>query len=229
MILLTNFLGMKKMFWWVVLASGLVLVGCTHTSDAETLTQLQQEITTLSTQLLNGTLDPDVALQEITTLQTKYAELTQQELSQALAPVQELAQKQKLGSLPAWATNLGLRVPQGLTFRRAQSKQTTVNDRGYDSVVLVYQGDYDTALAEAQSIASGAHLFLSPEVLAAQQLLQSGTVLSGVDLSALSKGTVYTNHGLMDTKIDYLISLSVDADGLLTLEATNYQQMNTKK
>jgi hypothetical protein len=56
-------------------------------------------------------------------------------------------------------------------------------------------------------------------------LSNEGKSFTGLDTSNLTKWVVYSNHNLTDTKIDYLITVSVEADGILTVEATNYTQM----
>jgi hypothetical protein len=45
----------------------------------------------------------------------------------------------------------------------------------------------------------------------------------------LSKGIVYTNYALTAMNIDYLVVVSVDGNWVLTIEATNYQQMKNRK
>jgi hypothetical protein len=47
--------------------------------------------------------------------------------------------------------------------------------------------------------------------------------ISGLDIGGLRKWIVYVNHELLDTNIDNLLSVSVDQDGVLTIEATKYQ------
>jgi hypothetical protein len=57
--------------------------------------------------------------------------------------------------------------------------------------------------------------------------------LSGLSTEEITKITsgnmlkwiIYTNFGLLATDIDYLITISVDENGKLTIEVTNYEQM----
>jgi predicted Zn-dependent peptidase len=99
-----------------------------------------------------------------------------------------------------------------MQFMASLSKQTHVDDSGYDSLFLVYQGSYDQALQEAAHIASGAHLTASQEVINAQKLVNQGKQFSGLDTSSLSKGIVYTNYALTAMNIDYLVVVSVDGN-----------------
>jgi len=49
--------------------------------------------------------------------------------------------------------------------------QTVADVDGFDSVTLVYHGDYDWAMQQANSIASKAKIPVSPEFEMAQKLL----------------------------------------------------------
>ncbi|MEI7562770.1 MAG: hypothetical protein WCJ39_03515 [bacterium] len=60
-----------------------------------------------------------------------------------------------------------------MKLQKALSHQEQGNTTGYDTLVLVYKGSYDVALQEAQRIASGAKLFLSPEIVQAQAMVKS--------------------------------------------------------
>lgn len=56
-------------------------------------------------------------------------------------------------------------------------------------------------------------------------LAQSGDTkyISGLDTDVLTKGIVYTNHELLDMNVETLLSVSVDQEGTLTVEATKYK------
>jgi len=47
--------------------------------------------------------------------------------------------------------------------------------------------------------------------------------ISGLDISSLQKGVVYVNHDLLDKDIENFLSVSVDQDGTLIIEATKYK------
>jgi hypothetical protein len=74
---------------------------------------------------------------------------------------------------------------------------------------LVYKGDYDKAVQEAERIASGAKLFLSPEIAQAQSLVKSGKIISGFNTQELMDSLIYTNHNLLDAMVGTIISVSV--------------------
>ena len=64
-------------------------------------------------------------------------------------------------------------------------------------------------MQEAQRIASGAKLFLSPEIAQAQAMVKSGKVISGFNTQELMDSLIYTNHNLLDTAVATIISVSV--------------------
>ncbi len=133
-------------------------------------------------------MSPEDAETTLRQLQAKYTQLTEQELKDSFASVEKTINDQKkIGSLPAWAQQQGLTLPVGMKLDAALSKQTRVNGTGYDSLYLVYQGDYDHALQEAARIASGAHLSISQELQQAQNLLSGGVQISGLDTQSLAK------------------------------------------
>ena len=225
---------MKKWLFLFLLAVPVVLLtGCwvkPQIQSVQTLAELQTEITRISDQLLSWTITPDVAQELFAQLQSKYTELTDTQLLSRMTTLQKIIDKQKdsmnrLWELPIRAKNLWLSLPQHMRLDKVASKQTRVAKEWYDSIQYVYKWAYASALSEAMRIASGAKLFVSPEIAQAQALVNQGKSISGLDTSHLTKWIVYTNHSLTDTKIDYLINVSVNADGLLTIEASNYAQM----
>jgi len=80
-------------------------------------------------------------------------------------------------------------------------------------------------MQQAEIIAKKAKLSVSKEFEKAQTLAQSGDTryISGLDTDGLTKGMVYTNHGLLDMNVETLLSVSVDQDGTLVIEATKYK------
>ncbi|SRR5574344_389559 len=115
--------------------------------------------------------------------------------------------------------------PKGMELNKILSKATHTNDDGYSSTILVYKGDYAAAMQQAESMAKKANLSVSKEFEKAQSLVQLGNVkyISGLDTDMLSKGIIYTNHELLDMNIENLLSISVDQDGTLIIEATKYK------
>lgn len=80
-------------------------------------------------------------------------------------------------------------------------------------------------MQQAKIIANKANLSVSKEFQRGQSLAQANSMnyVSGLDTDVLTKGIIYTNHELLDTNIDNLLSVSVDQDGTLIIEATKYK------
>ncbi|MDO8899060.1 MAG: hypothetical protein Q7V19_15525 [Bacteroidales bacterium] len=126
-----------------------------------------------------------------------------------------------VSGLPQWARELGLSEPVGLILDQEFSQVTSANnaDEGFNSVLLVYLGNYNTAMQEAQRIASAARVPLSKDFLEAKEIteLYSSTPI---------KGVAYMNFDpfLKDAPIN--ISITVDETGMLTISAVNVEQMS---
>lgn len=172
-------LGMKKIiFLGLLLSSGLALFGCQDKQHIQDLQSLQSAVDLLQQRFSDGMVDVDDAQKEIRQLIDTYQTLTQQEVAATMQALDrslddERQKIEKLGTLPSRALQLGLTVPQGMKLQKTLSRQVQAGTTGYDSFVLVYKGTYEKAVQEAQRIASGAKLFLSPEITQAQALLKS--------------------------------------------------------
>lgn len=204
-------------------------MGCQNERHIQDLQSLQSAINTLEKGLIDGTVDVESAQIEADQLVVAYKELTKQEIVSSMQSfifsLEEEKQKlQRLWTLPIWAEKLWLSLPHGMKLQKNLSHQVQAWTTWQDSLLLVYKGPYDNALQEAQRIASGAKLFLSPEIAQAQAMLKSWNTLSGFATQELMDAIVYTNHRLLDSNIDTLISVSVAKEWLLTLEATNYKK-----
>ena len=225
---------MKKLSFLFFLAVPLILLSWCgakpQIQPVQNLTQLQTEITRISSALSSGTITPDDAQTLFGQLQTKYTELTQTQLLSRMNDLQQIINQKKdatikLGELPRWAEALDVKLPIGMSLDKKLSTITFVGKEWYDSFLYIYTGPYDYSMEEAVRIASWAHLSISPEFVQAKQLLNEWANVTGIDTQNFNKGIVYTNYGLTDTKIDYLISVDVEWDGKLTIEAINYKQM----
>ena len=205
------------------------LLGCQNERHIQDLQSLQSAVDVLQQRLLSWLVEVDDAQIQVRQLLDTYQELTKQEVTLATQSLDRtLADEQqkieKLGILPLRATQLWLTVPQGMKLQKTLSRQVQAGTTWYDAFVLVYKGTYDKAVQEAQRIASGAKLFLSPEIAQAQAMVKSGKVISGFNTQELMDSLIYTNHNLLDTAVATIISVSVTKEWLLTLEATNYKK-----
>ncbi|MFA6256250.1 MAG: hypothetical protein WC606_03630 [Candidatus Absconditabacterales bacterium] len=220
---------MKKYLLLVVFS--VVFFGCAKNNlgniDVNAITDLstlQGIITQVSEEINAGTISMEHAQELVEQLQQKYVDLTDTTdtpIETKFAALQKTFDEKAMVSytLPLWAKKLGMSAPKGMVIDKTLSKQTI------GSTILVYKGNYDIALQQAEFIAQKAHLYVSKNFQQAQSLAKIGNVdyISGLDIGGLRKGIVYVNHELLDTNIDNLLSVSVDQDGVLTIEATKYQ------
>ena len=223
---------MKKINLILILSWVFFLSACSNQSDKE-VALLQNDISNIVDRMDSGILSSEEAFTLSYQLQLRNKEIITKDMQKDFDKLDRLiqdkmrAEKEKKDSeliinaskeiLPNRAINLWLSIPANMVMDENQKKETTVASGWYDSITLVYKWNYDVAMQEAAKIAKNANLPVSAEFASLQEKL--GSVI---------KGSVYTNHGLLDTNIEYLISVTVDEDGSMTIEATNYKQMNAK-
>jgi hypothetical protein len=125
-------------------------------------------------------------------------------------------------SLPEWAKQLGLIEPLNMTLVPEKSHLTSASkpDEAFNSVTLVYTSNYDTAMNQACRIAKAANLPLSKDYKAMRK--QAERAGRGSRL----KGIAYMNYDLSTRDIDFLVYVSVDDKGMLTLSATDMKQLD---
>jgi hypothetical protein len=116
-------------------------------------------------------------------------------------------------------------LPVWMNIDMTLSQRNTLDDSWANSTVLVYTWSYDIAMQQAQLIAQNAGLLVSKNFQQAQTLAKIWNIdyISGLDVGSLTKWIVYVNHELLETNIDNLLSVSVDQEWTLTLEATKYK------
>lgn len=223
---------MKRLNLILILSLVFFLSACSNQSGKE-VQLLQNDISNIVDRMDNGILSSEEAFTLSYQLQLRNKEIITKDMQKDFDKLDRLIQdkmrseKEKKESalilqsskkiLPDRALNLWLSIPANMTLDGKQKKETTVISGWYDSITLVYKWNYDTAMQEAAKISKNANLPVSAEFASLQEKL--GSVI---------KWIVYTNHGLLDTNIEYLVSITVDEDGSMTIEATNYKQMNSK-
>lgn len=123
--------------------------------------------------------------------------------------------------LPPWAEKLGLSEPKGLTLDPDFSKKTSLNDPdgGFNSIRLVYRGDYGKAIKQARIIAEKANIPLSKEYAEAYEMAKKYPS-AGNEI----KGISFMNYDLSSHDIRYKISITVNAEGILTISAVDEEQ-----
>lgn len=124
-------------------------------------------------------------------------------------------------NLPDWARNLGLRTPVGMTLDTDYSQMTSAanKDEGFNSVLLMYKGNYKTAMQQAAIIAKSAHVPLTKEYKTAFEMKKKFG-------EEIIKGAVYMNFDMGNpVKPKYSIAITVDENGTLTISATDSKGM----
>lgn len=125
--------------------------------------------------------------------------------------------------LPDWARKLGLMMPVGMKLEPDNSQVTSAEnkDEGFNSVVLVFKGNYNTAMQQAATIAKRAHVPLTKEYKTAFEMKKKFG-------EEIIKGAVYMNFDLGNpVQPKYAIAITVTEDGTLTISATNTKGMES--
>ncbi len=124
-------------------------------------------------------------------------------------------------TLPDWARALGLRMPVGMELDTDYSQVTSEKneDEGFNSVVLVFKGDYHHAMQQAALIAGDAHVPLTKEYKTAFEMKEKYG-------EEIIKGAVYMNFELgAPVQPKYAIAITVSETGTLTISATDSKGM----
>jgi len=155
-------------------------------------------------------------------------ELTDKEADEQLSELKEtygriIARRSNVNpatSLPDWAKNLGLSEPVGLSLDTDYSQLTSFSnpEEGFNSILLVYIGDYKLAMNEASRIAKAAGIPLSKDYKQAVELAKTYS-------STPIKGVAYMNFDPFVSDADFNISITVDETGMLTISAVDVDQM----
>jgi hypothetical protein len=127
----------------------------------------------------------------------------------------------KFDKIPDWVIKLGISEPEGMKYDQDFSNYTSVDSpsEGFNSVSLVYTGDYDQAVKAAAQIAANAKLVPGGNFKA------KGSPAGNLTRNT-SKVVTYLNYSLGNTDQDFLISLQVEPSGKLFIEVTDNKQLN---
>jgi len=125
--------------------------------------------------------------------------------------------------MPDWVSKLGISEPDGMKFDQVFSNFTSVNDpsEGFNSVSLVYTGDYDKACMEAARIAENAKLSPGGIFKAKGNPVKNKVGENNTEIS-------YLNYSLNNSDQDFLISVQVEPSGRLIIMATDNKQLNER-
>lgn len=179
-------------------------------STMDLIDQMQQKVDEIEKERDNGLITDDEAIQKLNQINNTLG--------------REIAKKTNLNpisELPRWAKKLGLTEPQGMVFDQDFSQSTSEQNEneGFNSVIMVYRGSYDVAMSQAQIIAQKAGIPLSQDYKDALLLKQN----YGIETIL---GASYMNFKIgADDNPQYNISITVDNDGTLTINATDTEAL----
>ena len=125
--------------------------------------------------------------------------------------------------LPEWAREIGLSVPSGMKILPEFSHMTSMDNTSerFNSITLVYEGNYDTAMKQAARIAGDAGIPMSTTW---KKNLEMAKKLG----NPLPKGVSFMNYDFgMNRDMDYIMLVEVDETGRLTISAADARQMKT--
>ena len=148
-------------------------------------------------------------------------EITEEEaerMIQEMVPAEgAVPQRDMPKGLPRWAKNLGLSEPKGMELDQPNSYETSTNNPNetFDSIDLVYRGDFEIARREAERIAEEADMpmiKLFGMLVDYEDLVQYG---NGI-------GDAYSE----DLEYTIIIEASIEeGEGRLEINALNQKQM----
>lgn len=223
----------KKILNFLLFTFLFVQYGCIPPPETNETDKFDTELKTFNKSIDNigKTMDMVDAMEtEVKKVESKRAlgEISDAEADRQLLEIKEtygrtIARRSNLNpatSLPQWAQQLRLTEPTGMKLDPDYSQMTTVSnpDEGFNSVLLVYIGDYDIAMKEAARIARIANIPLGKDYLQAVELSKTYNTNP-------IKGVAYMNFDPFIEDKDFNISITVDETGMLTISAVDVMQM----
>ncbi|MCK9290286.1 MAG: hypothetical protein WCR58_02645 [Bacteroidales bacterium] len=176
----------------------------------EILEAMEQELDEIETQLVRGEINREEYLIRSNEIKNAYGRKIT--IAGQAAIIQEL---------PLWAKDIGLSEPAGMTLNQELSMLTNVNnpEEGFNSLLVVYTGNYQVAMKEAQRIAAQANIPISSDFKEALEISRQYG-------SSPLKGIAFANFEPFVKDAPVNISITVDEAGILTISAINIEQMN---
>jgi len=208
-ILVISFIGFIIPFF-VILGGNPSLKAGLPASGPRTEVNFEKRLQSLEDDLVTGSITKHEydSLSNLLRLQIKGSEAIAEE-------------NQKFDKIPDWVIKLGISQPEGMNFDSDFSNYTSVDvpSEGFNSVSLVYNGDYNIAVIAAAKIAAIAKL--AP----GRNFKAIGSPESNMTHNK-ARVVSYLNYSLENTNQDFLISVQVEPSGRLTIEVTDNKQLN---
>ena len=223
----------SKMLMLIALPFSIFFTSCDAPNEESQTEKFEKDLQKFNKRMDNigQTMDILDAMQnELDQLELQRADgkITEAEFNQRSNEVKDtygraMARKDNLNpakGLPQWALKLGLTEPTGLLIDSEYSQITSVDikEEGFNSVLLVYTGDYKVAMREATRIARQAGIPLSKDFIQAKELSETYQTTP-------VKGIAYMNFDPFIKDAPINISITVDETGMLTISAVDVEQM----
>ncbi len=222
-------------------AFSIIITGCGSKKEAPQVQSIEESKVSKKQQILMDAVAERMSKMEALQKKVMSGKISEDEAGRLVKQyAREFAIKTNFNpaiELPDWAIRLGLVEPEGMKLDSAVSRRTQAEnlDEGFNSITLVYTGEYDQAMAEAKRIAEKAGIPISKEYLKAKERMEKARMeafrMGRLDGFEGIKGIAYMNYDLDDQgrnfDIKYLISISVDSDGELSLNAADHEQLAT--
>lgn len=219
---------MKKIVLsFVFLFFSLVLIWCWREFDAIENNLINDKIIMIQHKLINWEISKQQAQEMIQNVNN----YTIDQISQTeFLEISDTVEKNDfILWLPDRAKELWLREPVWLVLDQESSRISSYDnpDEWFDSVILVYKWEYESSINEAKNIALEANIPLNKEFEKAKEIENQSNIIDQMpqDFKDSMKGVVYSNYDLIDTNLEYIISVSVDVEWTLVIDASNYKQM----
>jgi len=122
--------------------------------------------------------------------------------------------------MPQWVRDLGMPVPENMVYEPVFSEFTTQEypSEGFNSVNLVYTGNYEEAVKQAAKIAEACHLSKAGNFIAKGSPMVTETQEG-------SRPVSYLNYSLTHCDQDFLISVQVKPTGRMSISVTDNKQL----
>jgi hypothetical protein len=210
-ILVISFIGLIFAFF-VGLGGNFALKAGLPTSVSKPEVNFEKRLHTLEDDLVSGNITKYEfdSLSDILRIQIKHSEALKDE-------------SHNPDKIPDWVIRLGIKEPEGMKFDQDFSNSTSITDpsEGFNSVSLVYSGNYEKAVEEAAKIAANTKLSVGGVFKAIGSPVKPA-------LSSNNKAVSYMNYSLEKADQDFLISVQVEPSGLLTIMVTDNKQLNDR-
>lgn len=208
-ILVISFIGFIIPFFVIVGGNPPLRAGL-PTSDTKAEINFEKDLQLIEDDLLAGTIT-----------RFEYDSLTSVIRQQIRSSEALTEENHSITEIPEWVAKLGINEPKGMKLDVDFSSYTSVDDptEGFNSVSLIYTGEYENAVKEANRIA------LNAQLKPGRNFKSIGSPENSKIIGS-SKALSFLNYSLGVTNQDFLISVQVEPSGKLIIDVTDNKQLN---